>query len=158
MSRCDLDLWPLDSPQEVADPLPQKVLQNLFGVDSNPPNNPRFHFLAKPAYLCTTIRRLRLYRDHSTKLATSMPAIVARSVIAIRNSDPQWKSDKYSPDQHAKFQEDRYMCGWVVDDWAKLLRRFLSEPPKRHRCSEKGVDRSAPNLVETLSDHRCTSS
>ena len=43
--------------------LPQKVLQNLFGVDSNPLRTSRFHFLAKPVYLCTIIRRLRLYRD-----------------------------------------------------------------------------------------------
>jgi len=51
-----------DPPQEVADP--QKVLQNLFGGSTlNPLRTPRFHFLAKPIYLCTTIRRLRLYRD-----------------------------------------------------------------------------------------------
>ena len=48
--------------QEVADP--QKVLQNLFwGSTLTPLRTPRFHFLAKPVYLCTTIRRLRLYRD-----------------------------------------------------------------------------------------------
>ena len=35
-----------DPPQEVVDP--QKVLQNLWGVDSNPLTTPRFHFLAKP--------------------------------------------------------------------------------------------------------------
>ena len=43
---------------------PESSAEPLWGVDSNPPKNPRFHFLAKPVYLCTTyIRRLRLYRD-----------------------------------------------------------------------------------------------
>jgi len=51
-----------DPPQEVADP-PESSAEPLWGVDSNPPKNPLFHFLAKPVYLCTTIRRLRLYRD-----------------------------------------------------------------------------------------------
>ena len=50
-----------DPSQEVADP--QKVLQNLFGGSTlTPLRTSRFHFLAKPVYLCTTIRRLRLYR------------------------------------------------------------------------------------------------
>ena len=52
----------LTPPQEVADP-PEISAEPLLGVDSKPPKNPRFHFLAKPVYLCTTIRRLRLYRD-----------------------------------------------------------------------------------------------
>ena len=51
-----------DPPQEVAAP-PESSAEPLWGVDSNPPKNPRFHFLAKPVYLCTTIRRLLLYRD-----------------------------------------------------------------------------------------------
>ena len=46
-----------------------------------------------------------------TNLATSMPAIVARSVIASRNSDPpQWKSDEYSP--------DIAYCSKTIIDWS----------------------------------------
>ena len=53
-----------DPPQQVADP-PESSAEPLWGVDSNDPKNPPpwFHFRAKPVYLCTTIRRLRLYRD-----------------------------------------------------------------------------------------------
>ena len=42
-------------PQEVVDP--QKVMQNLFGGSTlTPITTLRFHFLAKPVYLCATIR------------------------------------------------------------------------------------------------------
>jgi len=41
----------------------ERSAEPLWGVDSNPPKNSLFHFRAKPVYLCTTIRRLRLYRD-----------------------------------------------------------------------------------------------
>ena len=52
-----------DPPQEVADP-PESSAEPLWGSTlTPPPKNPRFHFLAKPVYLCTTIRRLRLYID-----------------------------------------------------------------------------------------------
>ena len=66
-----------DHPQEVVDPPESSA--DLFGGSRptlTPLNNPRFHFLAKPVY------------TPLTNLATSMPAIVARSVIASRNSDP----------------------------------------------------------------------
>ena len=53
-----------DPPKEVADP-PRKFCRTSLGGSTLTPLRtlPRFHFLAKPVYLCTTIRRLRLYRD-----------------------------------------------------------------------------------------------
>jgi len=40
--------------------------------------------------------------------------------------------------------------------WLQLFHRFLEGAPRRHKCFDKGVDRSAQNLVETLIDHCCT--
>jgi len=55
-------VWP---PQEVADP--QKVLQNLFGGSTlTPLRTPRFHFLAKPVYLCTTKQLYAAYASLET--------------------------------------------------------------------------------------------
>ena len=78
-------------PQEVVDP--QKVLQNLFGgVDSNPPNNPHSIFLLNQYIYVTLYNYTPL-----TNLATSMSAIVARSIIASRNSDPPVKIWQIQP-------------------------------------------------------------
>jgi len=53
-------VWPL---ARGSWPSPRKFCRTSLGVDFNPLRIPRFYFLAKPVYLCTTIRRLRLYRD-----------------------------------------------------------------------------------------------
>jgi len=42
---------------------PESSAEPLWGSTLTPLRTHRFHFLAKPVYLCTTIRRLRLYRD-----------------------------------------------------------------------------------------------
>jgi len=64
----------VDLPQEVADP-PESSAEPLWGVDTNPPKPlpPRFHFLAKPVYLCTTIRRLRFYRHRRDLIQQAIP-------------------------------------------------------------------------------------
>ena len=62
---------------------PRKFCKTSLGRSTLTPQQPQFHFLAKPVYLCNY--------TPLTNLATSMPAIVARSVIASRNSDPPVK-------------------------------------------------------------------
>ena len=43
---------------------PRKFCRTSLGESTlTPLRTPRFHFLAKPVYLCTTLRRLRLYTD-----------------------------------------------------------------------------------------------
>ena len=48
--------------RQFSDSVTRKFCRTSLGVDSNPLTTSRFHFLAKPVYLCTTIRRLPIWQ------------------------------------------------------------------------------------------------
>ena len=56
-----------------------------------------------------------------------------------------------------KFDRDQLNCRWVIDWFITAFSSFLGGAPKQQGF-EKGMDRSAPILVGTLSDHRHTPS